>query len=58
MTLSAWVALITTALKFPDSVMAMIKMFQQTPEEQHQKIVAAAQAESASLQTTGRPTWQ
>lgn len=57
MTLAAWIALITAALKFPDSIMALVKILQDTPEEQHDKLVAAIQSEQENMKKTGRPTW-
>lgn len=57
MTLGAWVEVITAALKFPGSLMAFVKMLQDTPEEQHAKLVAATQAESEQLKQSGRPQW-
>lgn len=55
--LTGWISLISLALKFPSAVMAMIKIFQDTPSEHHQKLVQAMQAEADFIKKTGRPKW-
>lgn len=55
--LADWITIIQGVLAFPKSVLQVIQTFQKTPEEKHQELVNAIQAESAKYQETGRPTW-
>ena len=57
MTLAAWVALITAALKFPDAIMGFVNLLKKTPAEKHQDILKAISEEAQKFQDTGRPTW-
>jgi hypothetical protein len=57
MGISAWLDLITAALKFPAAIMAMVKLIQATPAEQHDALVVKIQAETENMKKTGRPTW-
>ena len=57
MTVAAWLELIQGILAFPSTVLALVRILKGTPEAQHQKIVAAVQAEAAQYEQTGRPSW-
>ena len=57
MTLLAWVELIQGILKFPSAVLALIKVLQKTPEEQHDALISKMQAEAQAFEDTGRPSW-
>lgn len=57
MTVAAWLAVIQGVLQFPQTILALIKILQTTPEAQHQQVLAAAQAEANTIASTGRPTW-
>ena len=57
MTLKDWIDLIIAGLKFPDSLMAFVKMLKKTPIENHSDLVAKSQREAEIFQKTGRPAW-
>lgn len=57
MGLTGWIAIITAALKFPDAIMRFVVLLQKTPQEQHEALLQAGEAEAASLAQTGRPSW-
>jgi hypothetical protein len=57
MQLAAWLEVIKGVLAFPKEVLAIVRLFQKTPEEKHQDLVAAIQKEAAVFQETGRPSW-
>lgn len=57
MTFAAILDLVVLVLKFPDTILKMVKLFKDTPQEQHEKLIAAAEKEKQSFKDTGRPQW-
>lgn len=57
MTFATILELITLVLKFPDTITKLVKMFKDTPQEQHEKLIAAAEKEKQNFKDTGRPQW-
>lgn len=52
-----WVTIIQGVLAFPKSILQVVQVFQKTPEQNHEELVASIQVESQKYQQTGRPTW-
>lgn len=57
MGLTEIIAVIGGILKFWDSVVWLVKLLRDTPQEKHEEILKRIQAESRKLAETGRPTW-
>jgi len=57
MTLAAILEIIQGVLKFPDSILQLVRVLQATPAEQHQAIILSVQAQSDNYKKTGRPQW-
>jgi len=57
MTLALWLEIIKGVLAFPDAVLKLVRVLSSTPQENHDKIINAAQAESDKFKETGLPTW-
>lgn len=55
---AAWIELITLVLKFPSTILEVARLFQKTPEEKHQEIVAQVQAWMSKSSESDRPTWE
>lgn len=57
MGIAAWIELISLVLKFPSTVLQLVRFLSKTPEEKHQEILKKIEAESAELDQGGRPKW-
>lgn len=57
MSLADIALLIATILKFPNTILAFIKILKKTPQENHEDILNMVAKESEKLEQTGRPTW-
>ncbi len=57
MTIAAFITVLTAFFKFPDSVLALVKALQSTPEAKHQDLVKKIQDEVAAAAAGGRPQW-
>lgn len=55
MGLLGWLEIIKGVLAFPDKILEVVRLFQDTPEEQHNKLLADINAQAALLKKTGRP---
>lgn len=55
MGIGEWITLIQLVLQFPDKILAVAKLFQDTPEEKHNKLLVDIQAQAKTLADTGRP---
>lgn len=55
--LTGWVEIISAVLKFPDAVLRLVKALQKTPQEQHEALIQASEAEALKWKQSGRPTW-
>ncbi len=55
MGLAAWIELIGLVLKFPDSILQVARLFQKTPEEKHDALVADIQKQAQAFEESGRP---
>lgn len=55
MGLAAWIELLTLVLKFPSTVLDIVRLLQKTPEEKHSELVAKIQEEAQQFADTGRP---
>jgi hypothetical protein len=49
--------LIAGILKFWDSVVWLVKVLRDSPEEKREEIMARIRGEADKLEKTGRPTW-
>lgn len=58
MTFAAALEIIAGFFTFSKEIFALIKMLKNTPEENRQKIMLAAQKEADTFKKTGRPTWE
>lgn len=52
-----WLEIIVGVLKFPEQVLALVKLLKDTPAESREKIMARIKDESDQLAKTGRPKW-
>lgn len=57
MTIAAFLEVISGFFKFPDAVLRLVQALQKTPQEQHEALLQASEAEALNLAKTGRPTW-
>lgn len=57
MTVASILEIIDGLLKFPNEILALVKMLKGTASEADAAIVAKAQSDWDTLQKTGRPTW-
>lgn len=57
MGIAAWIELISLVLKFPSTVLQLVRFLSKTPEEKHQEILKKIEAESAAIDQGGRPSW-
>lgn len=58
MTLAVILEIINGVLKFPDSVLKLIRVLQKTPQQKHDDILKAAEDAAQKFMDTGRPTWE
>lgn len=58
MTFAAWIELITLALKFPSSLLALAKFLEKTPAEKHQELIGQVQTWMEQSAAADRPTWE
>ncbi len=54
--LTGWLEIIKAVLSFPDAMLRLARVFQKTPQEQHEAIVARNEQEALSFEKTGRPS--
>jgi hypothetical protein len=57
MEVGAIIALITAALKFPEAVLAIVKLFEKVPQEKHEDLLKDIAKEAEKFDKDGRPTW-
>lgn len=57
MTLTAILEIVSGILKFPDAIYKFVLLLKKTPQEKHDALLGAAQAEADKFEQTGRPTW-
>lgn len=57
MQLSDIALLIASILKFPNTILAFIKILKKTPQENHEELLSMVAKESEKFEQTGRPTW-
>lgn len=58
MTIAAWFELIMLVLKFPSTILEIAKLFEKTPAEKHQEIIAQVDAWMKQSSESDRPTWE
>jgi len=57
MTVSGIFTIIMGVLEFPKMILEFINLVKKTPEEKHEEILKAIQAEAKKFDDTGRPSW-
>lgn len=57
MSLSELITLLKAFFQFPETLLAVIKLLQDTPQERHEGLVLAMEQEKKKFDETGRPTW-
>lgn len=58
MTLAAWIELITLVLKFPSTVLQLVRALSKTPVEKQQAIVGQVEKWVQDSSEADRPTWE
>lgn len=57
MGLVGWLEIIKAALYFPEAMLRLVAALQKTPQEMHEALLQASEAEAQKLKSTGRPSW-
>lgn len=58
MTVLAWIELISLVLKFPSTVLQLVRVLSKSPEEKQQEIVLQVNAWAAESAASDRPKWE
>jgi len=58
MSLGAWIELLIAILKFPSAFLELARLFQKTPEEKHEEIIAQVKAWMDKSAAEDRPQWE
>lgn len=57
MNLAAWMEIAVGVLRFPDTILKIIKLLKSTPEENHEALVKSLSEEAKQYEISGRPLW-
>lgn len=58
MGIAAWIELISLVLKFPSTVLQLVRFLSKTPEEKHQEIIGQVNKWAADSASSDRPIWE